>query len=44
MHMLGTYVHFHTKYDVSIFNPVARRAVPDADDANTDNDNYARRT
>ena len=33
MHILGTHTHIHTKYEVSILNPVARR-----------DDNYARRT
>ena len=27
MHILGTHMHIHTKYEVSILNPVARRAV-----------------
>ena len=27
VHMVGAYVQIHTKYKVSIFNPVARRAV-----------------
>ena len=48
MHILGTHMHIHTKYEVSILNPVARRAVhrhqcqrwtpPTLDD------NYAQRT
>ena len=36
MHILGTHMHIHTKYEVSILNPVARRAVHDANDADTD--------
>ena len=27
MHILGTHMHIHTKCEVSILNPVARRAV-----------------
>ena len=27
MHILGAYMHIHTKYEVSILNPVTRRAV-----------------
>ena len=27
MHILGTHMHIHTKYEVSILNPVARRVV-----------------
>ena len=27
VHILGAYMHIHTKYEVSILNPVARRAV-----------------
>ena len=27
VHILGAYMHIHTKYKVSILNPVARRAV-----------------
>ena len=27
MHILGTHMNIHTKYEVSILNPVARRAV-----------------
>ena len=27
VHTLGAYMHTHIKYEVSIFNPVARRAV-----------------
>ena len=27
MHILGAYMHIHTKYEVSILNPVARRAM-----------------
>ena len=26
VHILGAYMHIHTKYEVSIFNAVARRA------------------
>ena len=52
MFILGVYVHIHTKYEVSIFNPVARGLCTDADDADddtdtddaNDTDNYARWT
>ena len=27
VHILGPYMHIHIKYEVSIFNPVAKRAV-----------------
>ena len=27
VHIFGAYMHIHTKYEVSILNPVARRAV-----------------
>ena len=27
MHTLGAYVHIHTKYEVPMFKPVARRVV-----------------
>ena len=34
MHILGTYIHIHIKYEVSVFNPVTRRAMhTDAEDA-----------
>ena len=41
VHILGAYVHIHIKYEVSIFNPVARRDVSNDTD---DDDNCARRT
>ena len=51
MHILGAYMHIHTKYEVSILNPVARRAVhrcrqwmPMPDTNADDTDNYAQWT
>ena len=51
MHILGTHMHIHTKYEVSILNPVARRAVHRCQQCRhrcwttpTPDDNYARRT
>ena len=51
MHILGTHMHIHTKYEVSILNPVARRAVHRRRRCRcwmtpmpTPDDNYARRT
>ena len=49
MHILGTHMHIHTKYEVSILNPVARRAVHRCQRRQhqttpTPDDNYARRT
>ena len=44
MLMFGTYVHIDSKYEVSVFNPVARGLctdVDDTDDADNTNDNYA---
>ena len=37
MHTLGTYGRIHTKYKVSMFNPVAKGVC--TDDANDDNNN-----
>ena len=50
MHILGTHMHIHTKYEVSILNPVARRAVHRCRHwtmptlTPTPDDNYARQT
>ena len=51
MHILETHMHIHTKYEVSILNPVARRAVHRCQRCQcrcqmlpTLDDNYARRT
>ena len=46
MHILGTHMHIHTKYEVSILNPVARRAVHRCRCRTmlTPDDNYARWT
>ena len=46
MHILGTHMHIHTKYEISILNPVARRAVHRRRCQTTlmPDDNYARRT
>ena len=53
MHILGTHMHIHTKYEVSILNPVARRAVHrhqrrrcrcQTMPTPTPDDNYAQRT
>ena len=46
MHILGTHMHIHTEYEVSILNPVARRAVHRRrrQMMPTPDDNYARRT
>ena len=37
-------MHIHTKYEVSILNPVARRLCTDANDADADTNNCARQT
>ena len=44
MHILGTHMHIHTKYEVSILNPVARRAVHRCRMMLMPDDNYARWT
>ena len=50
MHILGTHMHIHTKYEISILNPVARRAVHrrrrrcQMMQTPTPDNNYARRT
>ena len=49
MHILGTHMHINTKYEVSILNPVARRAVHRRQRCRcwmtpTPDDNYARWT
>ena len=46
MHISGTHMHIHTKYEVSILNPAARRAVHRCQCQTPPmlDDNYARRT
>ena len=48
VHILGTHMHIHTKYEVSILSPVARRAVHRCQRRRqmmpTPDNNYVRRT
>ena len=46
MHILGTHMHIRTKYELSILNPVARKAVHRCRRRTTQmpDDNYARGT
>ena len=38
VHILGTCVHIYTKYEVSMFNHVARRAATQNSDGNSNTD------